>query len=204
MAQILDGMRGEQEQEQIPDRETQPFEYMAYLEKRLSGIEQGQRQSQQRSQQDSQVDAVIEQGNSLAATYRSQVGPEIYDSAFQFVYNQRGGELKDMGYPDHQIQRMLNEEVRAGIVAAMQNRINPGEMLFNMAKRRGYQVPQAQPNGKGGKQEAVDRAKSLGGGAEKKLVTAGSVADIARMTDDEFAEWHSKNGMKGMRKAFLG
>lgn len=204
MQQILDSLkRDDQQEEQIPDRETQPFDYMAYQDRRIAALEERQNGQTRQSQQQTEIDNALNYGNHLASQFRDEVGAEQYDAAFQFMWNLRGGELEDMGYPPHTVRAMLEREVQSGILTALQNKVNPGEMLWKMAKRRGFEPKQPEK-----KQEMIEegqrRSMSLGKGAQRKIATPGSVEDINAMSDDDFEKWVAKYGNKGLRRAFLG
>jgi hypothetical protein len=193
----------QQQQEQIPDRVTQPFEYMEYLERRLHSVETGIQQNQQQNQQQSRAQQILSDGNDQAIAY-AQTVPD-YQDAFNYVWNLRVNQLKGMGYDDSEIPGMVTRERDAGILAAVSRGKNPGEVLYSYAKASGYKGAPPKPKEKLARvAEGQKRAKSLGpsgGSRQTGVVDAGA---ISRMTDDEFERWYGKNGTKGLEKLMGG
>lgn len=146
------------EVKQKPDRESDPFGYMAWMEEQVEELRQSR--EQEKTQQQEQQ-AAVELTNTFrrdAATY-AQTNPDFWESAggakdgaYHFLMRSRDAELQAAGYSDPN-ERMriiaLDERdiVARALHARQQNASAPGpaEVLYKLAESRGYQKRQAAP-----------------------------------------------------------
>jgi hypothetical protein len=146
-----------------PDREADPFGYMAWQDDQLtqiaSRLDQFTSQTQER-------DAAVE----LTQTFRQDAGqyartnpdfwesaPNARDGAYHYLMKSRDAELQAAGYSDPQERlRIITADERDIVARAFHakqrnpNAPGPAEVLFNLATSRGYQkraapAPQPQP-----------------------------------------------------------
>jgi hypothetical protein len=194
-----------QAQTQTPiDPEEDPYAYMQQLEQNQRVILEQQQNFSQQQQQMQQQQAIRMEGERQAAVFRNEVGPDKYDSAFHHMMSVRTAELKAMGATDDAIAQTLHAETENGIVYALQNGVNPGKMLWDMAIARGYNPdtqPQTQPPAQD--PDKLKKVRGLGGGGQNPGAMPGTVEDLANMTDAEFQNWLKKNGSAGVEKAFM-
>ena len=215
MAQILERLSPKEEPqvEAVPNKEEQPFEYMEWLENQVKQIQTTTAQKEQQSAAEKQQSQLWETGNNLAREYRNSLeNPEEYDGAFNYMMQKRGEELVAMGTPKEHIAQMLQQETWQGMQYALANKINPGQMLHNLAKSRGYTkpAPAPQPGRQPAQQPpatpAVDydaarkanRSMSRGGGTRNDHAT---MSDLANMSDKDFEKWLDVNGDEGLALA---
>ena len=185
----------EGEAEQPPNPEEDPLGYIEYVGKQQQKTEQEIRQMQQQYQ----VNAMLQHGEQLAAQYRQQVGPEIYDKAFDHVVQSRANELKAYGYPEEAVQQMLQQELMAGMLTALQTGRNPGELLMEFAKARGFNPEAIKEQLEAPKKKAEMIQK--GQAHSRSLVDGGkgntaplSAEKLANMSQEEFEAYVRKSG----------
>lgn len=132
------------------------------------------RQLQTREQARDMESRFVAQINGAVEQFKQQT-PD-YNDAYSYARQHRAAELKAMGYADERIpQQILADEASIGYQALQAGR-NPGEVIYSIAKARGYQgraapvVEQQTAPIQNGRQrlETIDRgqqaAQSLGSG----------------------------------------
>jgi hypothetical protein len=182
-----------------PDRESDPFAYMQWMEERLqevsSKVEQTATQTQER-------DAATE----LTQTFRGDAAqyvrtnpdfwessPGARDGSYHYLMKSRDQELLHAGYTDPQERLRIiaadeRDIVSRAFYAKQRNPSapSPSEILFNLAVSRGYQRRAAAAPHRGG-------PPAQQGGFD--------LARIAEMTDGQYAAW--KNALSPQqRKSF--
>jgi len=147
----------------------------------LQALQQQQTLDQQMSQFRGYVANEVE-------TFRSTT-PD-YDAALKFARDARMTELKVMGLSDAQARQQLDQDEFGFTAAAIQNKKNPAEALYQYAAARGYKKaePQAQAKPAANPEEQLERvskgqqaAKSLGqasGTAQTPALTAANLLDM--------------------------
>ena len=184
----------QQEQQQAPKEDESEVEY---LRRELEALKNGQQQTTDflRNQQFDQAENMqLASALNVSENEFRQDHPD-YDAAIEHVVSARAQELALYGMQPVQIDATIREEIAEIARSAIQQKKNPAEVGYQLAKLRGY-VPQAgeqqqQTTGKAAAQvAAVARAqagsRSLGqaaGGATAQSINADT---IARMTQDEF------------------
>jgi hypothetical protein len=164
-----------------PDRETDPFGYMAWLEERVESfapkLEQVTTQFQER-------DAAAALQNSYVADARSfSAAQSDFPSAYRWLMANRDAELAAAGYADPQERRRIITADERDIVArALQgkqqnpNAPGPAQIVYGLAKARGYQMPAA----------ANGAAAQRGGAAVSQDAV---LSKLVAMGDDEYLAW---------------
>jgi hypothetical protein len=137
---------------QKPDCESNPFEYMAWLEEQVDGLRQNSERTMAQQQENA---AYVELTNTFrndAAAY-ARSNPDFWESsrgagdgAYHFLMRSRDAELQAAGYLDPAERAriiMLDERdiVARAFHAKQQNPNAPGpaQVLYNLAVSRGYQ-----------------------------------------------------------------
>lgn len=144
--------------------------------------------------------------------YQKTTAPD-YSDAFKHVQTKRMEEYAALGVTDPAAQQqMFDREVMGVAWTASQNKLNPGEAMYNLAKAQGYVKAEKPADDGKDKDKDNDKGGDKGGetleeqmirlqkGAGAGGMGAGSqpegeltLADINEMTDKEFDDFWSKN-----------
>lgn len=192
-----------QEPQPDPEAEARKFEedpvgYLREQNERLqSRLDEVQNQTQEQVQQTEQEKKQAEEFQQFQAQVNSQVNqfreqaPD-YDQALQHLVDARTNELKAFGIEDPATVNQALQQEAIGIAQhAIQHGRNPGEVVYELAKLRGYQPGQAPADGGTGVEDKLNnlergqQATNPMSGAEggSKNLTA---SDLEKMSDDEF------------------
>jgi hypothetical protein len=172
-------------------------EAVADLKQRLES-----RDAQDRAAQREQ--AVISAYRNDAAQFEART-PD-FKAAYSHLLASRAQELAALGYDDPRlIHDALMADEFAVAQAALARRQSPAEIIYNLARQRGYAGPSGQAaRGRGGERLAsIERGQQ----ANKSLTATGGAsgdADITaeallKMPMDEFEAWCSKNPARARR-----
>lgn len=186
----------EQQTEQQVDENS-----VEYLRAKIAELETGQKQTKsflENQQLDVAEHNQLVSALNVAENEFRQDHPD-YDAAINHVVNARAQELALYGLQPAEIQATVSEEISEIARAAIQQKKNPAEVGYELARLRGYTPQQTQTqeqtqiNGFGKAKDIVaavkraqEQGKSLGqaaGGATAQTINADT---IARMTQDEF------------------
>lgn len=130
-----------------------------------------------------------------------------YMDAYNHLLQSRAAELQAIGYEGEELGRALQADEIAIAQMAMSKGKSPAEMLYNLAKQRGYAKKEAAPAPAvptgAEKLDAIERAQA----ANKSLSnTGGNSGDqdmtaerLLSMPIDEFESWVEKNPAKARR-----
>jgi hypothetical protein len=169
-----------------PDREADPFGYMAYQDEQLQQIASKLDQFTSQTQERDTVIALTTTFRNDAAQYARanpdfwESAPNARDGAYHHLMRSRDQELLHAGYTDPQERlRIITADERDIVARAFHARQrnpsapSPSEVLFNLAVSRGYQKRAAPAPQRGGPaaQQGFDLAR------------------IAEMTDGQYAAW---------------
>jgi hypothetical protein len=177
----------------MPDREADPFGFMAWQAERQEALERRLEQYETRTQE---RDAAVE----LTQTFRQDAGqyartnpdfwesaPNARDGAYHYLMKSRDQELQAAGYTDPQERlRIITADERDIVARAFHAKQRnpsapgPAEVLFNLATSRGYQRRAAAVPQRGAAPPRGAPAAQLGGF---------DLARIAEMTDNQYAAW---------------
>ena len=207
---------GQQDQQKIAQKELEqqyaddPIEFLrkqnAELVDRINYIQNQQEsvefQRQQFLQRQQQMGQLIDHVNALENQFRKQHSD--YDEAFQFLQQRRMGDYQRLGINDEaQRNQNFHNEIMNVSANSIQNGQNPSEIIYELAKSWGWQsnagrqaadnIAKIETVRKG---QTVSKSLSQGGtgGGEDPEV---SIADISRMTDEEFDAYWAKLEGKG-------
>lgn len=121
-----------------------------------------------------------------------------YDDALQHVLSSRKSEFEAMGMYGPQIDEMVANEARQIAMTALQNGHNPGKVVYELAKVRGYAGKKASEKiariSKG-----QESSRSLSGTSGDSGDTGFSLTEIDSMSDEEFDAFWDKE-MKPKRR----
>jgi hypothetical protein len=160
-----------------PDRETDPFGYMAWLEERVESLapklEQVTTQVQERDAATALQSAYVGDARSFSATQSD------FPAAYRWLMANRDAELVAAGYVDPQERlRIITLDERDIVARALQgkqqnpNAPGPAQIIYGLAKARGYQMPAA-ANG------AVAGANGANGAAAANVAANGAANGAA-------------------------
>lgn len=188
-----------------PDPNVDIFAHQAWLSRQYAKSREVEQQRQQQSeaqQRERQLDRqVSDYWHSSAAEY-AKATPDFQDAA-AFLAQARDKDLEAMASIDSRLATqqgrtaVINHDLKQIVIAAAQQGRSPAEIVYAMAKQRGFTGKQAPAQQADVTQQvadlsaAVSGAKSLsqiGGG---KVVTT-SAQSIAEMTDKEFEAFMAK------------
>lgn len=112
-----------------------------------------------------------------------------YSEAYQHLMESRTSELRLQGYQESDIKEIVAQDELSLAYNAMKNGVNPGELVYNLSKHRGY-VPKAETS-MNEASEKLDRigkgtalSKSLGGTGGNVSVDF-SIDSLDGMSQDE-------------------
>lgn len=156
------------------------------LETKLTTQQQEEKQTREQTEQAQQVfSSIASQVNEFKKTHTD------YDDALNHVLSSRKSELLAMGVPESQADQRVAKEAQEIGVSALQAGINPGEMVYNLAKLRGFS---ATKNAK--KLQTVEKGQNnsstLSGTSGDAGESGFSMTEIENMSDDEFDRWWNK------------
>lgn len=183
------------DQPSAPDFEDEPLEALKFqtdqISKQLEQQNATLAQQQQNQQEQDYKAAVVTNYQQDAARFQ-ETAPDFMD-AYRYMQNSRATELAAIGYSQAEVVNIIQNEELGLAAQALQNEMSPAEILYNMAKARGYTQQQAPAHQDKSAEEikmdmaakGVDASRSLssaGGKSEKDI----SLESLADMDDDEF------------------
>lgn len=133
-----------------------------------------------------------------------------YPEAFQYVKTQRDRELQDMGYSDPgQREQIMQTDALQIAAQALNSKMSPAEVVYKIAKARGYAGKAPAPAAPVKASEAPDAKKlatvAKGQAANTSLGQVGgtsipefSAESIAKMSDSEFEKWATDDNWRKM------
>lgn len=185
----------------VPKYEDDPIGSINHkLEQTAKGYEELQRAEHARIAADNER-AYLEQLRTVGKTQADQFAeksPDFYD-AYNSLLLAKDAELQAIGYSDPVQRRAFVTEYEVSIInKAVKDGANAAERLYALSKSLGY-APKA-PAGDAGKAKLDNIAagqsagKSLGSATGSAPAAKLSLADVAAMSDDEFAAYTSDPG----------
>ena len=174
-----------------PDPDTDPLGYQIHLQKQTAeqlramqeqqAAERQQREHQERQRQ--AVEYVAQKVNSDEAAFIAKV-PD-YKEAIAHARNVKFAEYTALGMTEEQASQRLQQDAWALSIFAAENGLNAAEYAYQVSQALGYK-----PGARGTNQLEMrqkGQKVSVGGGAGGKK-TAPTFADLAAMSNDEFAK----------------
>lgn len=195
---------------EIPDPDKDALGALKATAEEVKTFREFQQQQQQQMQQNQYVQDVMMRASSHEAEFMKQM-PD-YGEASVYLKKSRADELSAIGMTPFQIQETLKGESLQLADAAMKQGKNPAEMVYTLAKSRGYartgaQVVQAQPQADAEKFAKIAQGQkantSLGNVGSTPTRPELSGKDLLAMSEDQFSSWLEK--LKPSERAkFLG
>ncbi|MEV5407189.1 hypothetical protein AB0L20_32265 [Streptomyces albidoflavus] len=193
-------------EEPPPRPEDDIFGAVAHQAKTLDELRRDADQRKKVDEERARVGAVFDAANRKIAEFQA-TAPD-YSAAYSHLLHSRKEELQMLGYTHDQIEQTLfNDEL--GIAArALQANKNPGEVIYNLAKQRGYAVKAAAPAATPAEQIAKTadvqaRSMTLSSGGGSPVPVTLDARTVARMSEKEFAALMAKNP-EALEKLMMG
>ena len=204
-AQLTQRLQQLPQQQQAPDPQTKPLEYINHVLGTMQASTAELQQWRQQQEQTAHRQAAVQQYVSWATAQEQEFAktqPE-YHEAYRYAADTRDRELQALGYMDPAQRAAIVRQNTAEIIDnAVQQGRNPAELVWEYAQARGFT-----PKGKrtGGNAEAQAKIAAGLNAAGAKLNQGGatgegelSAKDLAGITDpDEFEKaWKKVFGKK--------
>lgn len=181
--------------EVVPDGEVDPIGYQQYEINQLKNSLKQQQDyltSQQQSTQRNLAEQAFIQTYKQSAAQFAQSTPDFND-AYNYIVEARTKEFVAAGYTKAEADRLVIEDEMAIASRAFQDKVNPAERVYNLAKARGYteqKAPvKATPKSLDDVKRGIANSKSLkSGGGEVGDKEAG-IADVDAMNFKEFDDF---------------
>jgi hypothetical protein len=171
----------------------QTGEVVKNLQDKLAQIEKGQ-QAERFEQQLTHA--------AIAAEQQFKAAAPDYDSAIEHLVNARGRELAALGYQGNQILEIMKGERSAVLQQSLQTGRNPAQVLYELAKVRGFAPKAAPPKGEQ-KMDALEAGSKAASGIDNvagRQTKSISLQSLIEMDDDEFYKLSSSP--KAFRRLF--
>jgi len=183
--QILDAQNKKEPEPEVTP-EDDPYQFMQQQQGRIEQLEQIRQAEMQQQQQQQQFQSIIQAGNQQASMYREEIGGDTYDAAMNYVVEGRKRELAASGRDEMTIGQIINQEIQGAIIDAVSRNVNPGQMMHEIAKARGFTTPQVEQKPVSN-DKLKQQTRGLGTAASTSRASkAGSVEDLINMSEDEF------------------
>ncbi len=190
--QLLEKLGPQAEQPKIPDFEAAPADHLKAgldaTQKELAEFKKWRDEQSQQSWQAQQHHQFVQTYASAAQEFAAK--QTDFPLAYKHLMADRDAELQELGFVDAANRHRILQAEEQGIVAqALQNGKNPAEVLYAVAKRRGFK------GGAGTAEDAETKIETLRKGANASNPTAGgggnaeppmSLEALARMSDEDF------------------
>lgn len=184
-----------EKQPDAPDYETDPIGYLKWENDQLK---QAVGRTQQLTQEQAEFITRQRQHEQIVSAYRQaseayQRHVPDYQDAKYFLMQARDNELQLMGFADPASRaEILRNEEAAVIRQAFASNINPAEMIYNIAKHRGYAGKQA-PGENPGNKPAPKSLSVVRGGTTKPATMQDKIDRILKMSDDDLMKVSDKD-----------
>jgi hypothetical protein len=171
----------------------QTGETVKALQAKLDQIEKGQQAEHLERQMTSAA---------VAAEQQFKASAPDYDSAIEHLVNARGRELAALGYQGQQILEIMHGERKQVLQQSLQSGRNPAQVLYELAKVRGYAPKAAAPKAEQRMDtlEAGNKAASGIDNVAGRQTKSISLQSLIEMDDDEFYKLSSSP--KAFRRLF--
>ncbi len=179
------------------------FGAVTHVTEAVSGINKKITDYEQRLAIEDRAKQLKEWAASHESTFISQ-NPDYYD-ALNHLRNARHRELAALGMTEEAGKAQVLAEENQLMAHAAQQRRNPAELAYAIAKTRGYTKKEAPAPANPGKQldtvEAGQRISGSMSGVGGKAGNSGDVtlADLVKMSDDDFEAFRARNPAKYRR-----
>ena len=182
-----------------PDPTTDPIGFIQWQQQQLEQVAATQRQTQEEYQRQAQINAIDQAYKQSWSVFATET-PDALDAYGHYIaVTQRM--LERRGFTGDALQQQVQNEERRVALQALQANVSPAEWIYEDAKMMGY-APKAAaaPNDTAKKAEADIERREKAANASRSLSSAGgerasmpTVAELASMSDEEFAEFEKRN-----------
>jgi hypothetical protein len=209
------------EQPQVPDPEENPFAYMRYLENQIAQLSQHTQGVSQHFQRQDEYASVKSAFQADANSFTQQQPDFIH--AYQHLIRARDRELQRLGRVDPQERaRIINQEELMIVGEALRGGKSAAQLMYELAKDRGYQMQQEAPAAPAASASAPAPAQRPSAVAQVAAIKAGTQAArslgsaaggsnqpltaelLASMSESEFEAVYSKMNREQRREYFGG
>lgn len=125
-----------------PDPETDPLGHMmhelAETKKMLAQLTERMSQQDQTTAQGQQLQNFVSEVQGMTTAFMAKQAD--YGQAYNYLRTVRTQDMRDLGVPENQIKEMLLKEELAVASSALKQGMNPAQLVYNIAKRYGYQT----------------------------------------------------------------
>jgi hypothetical protein len=191
-----------------PDPQTDPLGHMTHtlskLQAQLDAMQNSQKETHEQTQQQTQQQQFAQLVNNQVQTFKA-ANPD-YEDAYQHLIKTRTQDFRDLGMTEQQIRTAIGQEEMTITQNAFAQGKNPAEIVYNFAKRYGYQPKvAAKPENKLETiQKGMEASQSLQRGTPPEAgeittdnIMEASEATFNRMVADKWEE------IFGLRKGVL-
>ncbi|WP_298800120.1 hypothetical protein [uncultured Devosia sp.] len=152
-------------------------EVLSYINEQKAQKQQAETQTAEQRKQAETINGIL--GYAIEQEKGFKAKTPDYDAASAYLIKSRTDELADLGYSDGQIQQIINTERLTIANQCMQSKKNPAEVVYNIAKKRGYKNAASDDDDQGqdqGEQRQVSQQKLEGmrGGREQSQSLSGA------------------------------
>lgn len=174
-----------------PDRESDPFGYMAWQDQRLNALEERLNGTVAQTQEERAAAALTSAFRNDAASYAAtnpsfwESAPRAGDGAYHFLMRSRDAELKAAGYTDpNERMNIIAADERDIVARAFHARQrNPGapspsQVLYDLALSRGYQ-----PRGTAAPAQPAAPANGAANGQARPAAPAGGAPSVTQQVE---------------------
>lgn len=197
--------------QQIPDLEKDPLGVVKMTQQQVADLIRERNEDNAQKAQQAQRQQVMSEAARQESSYIQQ-NPD-YMNASNFIKQSRYNELIATGlYQPHEVGSIIQQEASVLAGECLRRGMNPAEIVYNIAKARGYaqkQEPATQTENTSQKinriAEGQAEAKSIGSAANAAS-PSGKKMDartLANMSDDDFKQIYGKL-KRGDMKEFFG
>lgn len=192
-------------QEVIPDPEVDPLGYQQYkidkLEKTISQHNQYLSAQEQARQAEMKKSAFIQQYKQSADEFKKSTTD--FDDAYKFLSDSRMREYVEAGFSPAEAHGMAIEDELNVVAKAYQDKVNPADRIYKLAKVRGYTqnkvAPEKAKKDLSNIQNGIKNSKSLKSGGGELPDREFGIEDVDSMNFDEFDTYWNKFKQKAKK-----
>lgn len=120
-----------------------------------------------------------------------------YGDAYQYLRNVRSQDMKDLGVPQAKIPEMLLKEELAVAARAIQQGMNPAQMVYNIATRYGYRPATPPPPPPAVKMDALQKGQAAAPTPVEPAATGPALTldSVKDMTSDQLDKLVDSNDL---------
>ncbi len=190
-----------------PDPEADPVGAIKWMRDQQARLGEQSRRSatqQEEAQREQAMRAHLVDAYRADASQFRQQNPDFGD-AYQHLLKTRQDELSAIGYSPAEINAAIEADELAIAQRALSNGRSAAEVVYNLAKQRGYAKKEAaDPNQDAGKRiekiaEGQERGKSLAQAGGTAAGTEMTAERLLKMSNAEFEDWTARHPAQAKR-----